>query len=343
MVNPHETENDEHSLNYLDDNSKLCSICENINLHPAYFQSAVLRGKGIDLGNIDDIELRSIHCTLCSMVQRVVFQTQENNKILIRRGVDSNLQLTPMWDGRIQVIGSNHGFGEILLREQDFFSIHPDMSPEYTNLSRVLKERQVDISLIRSWIRDCDQGHNKLGDCDKWGLSSKIKYPKDLTLIEVNSVGTGKLVRPCGEERYLALSYVWGNVPMLRMTKDYRSSLERDNALQLHVNELPKVIKDAMELVRLLGERYLWVDSLCIVQDDDDSMHQQIQQMGAIYSAAYITIVAIAGNNAHVGLPGVSLGSRSCQSDSVKINGLRYSARLPSLWHVLNESKYAGA
>ncbi|KAH7078937.1 hypothetical protein BKA63DRAFT_601182 [Paraphoma chrysanthemicola] len=46
------------------------------------------------------------------------------------------------------------------------------------------------------------------------------------------------------------------------------SSLAKNNALQLHGKQLPNVVKDAMELVRLLGERYLWVDSLCIVQDD---------------------------------------------------------------------------
>ncbi len=50
-----------------------------------------------------------------------------------------------------------------------------------------------------------------------------------------------------------------------------------------------------MELIRQLGEQYLWVDSLCIVRDDDVERHDQLERMGSIYANAYMTIVAAGG------------------------------------------------
>jgi len=60
-----------------------------------------------------------------------------------------------------------------------------------------------------------------------------------------------------------------------------------------------------MDLARLLGETYLWVDSLCIVQDDENLKQDQLQQMAAIYAKASITIMAANGMDADYCLPGI--------------------------------------
>jgi hypothetical protein len=60
----------------------------------------------------------------------------------------------------------------------------------------------------------------------------------------------------------------------------------------------------------MIGERYLWVDSLCIVQDDPQEKHGQIANMDAIYGNAILTINAAAGQDANAGLPGVRPLSR---------------------------------
>jgi hypothetical protein len=72
---------------------------------------------------------------------------------------------------------------------------------------------------------------------------------------------------------------------------------------------LPPTIEDAMAFVKRLGETYLWVDSLCIIQDSPDKLGQ-INQLDRIYSNALLTIVAAAGANVNAGLPGIRLGSR---------------------------------
>lgn len=101
-----------------------------------------------------------------------------------------------------------------------------------------------------------------------------------------------------------------------------RQSLERDGALLERVNQLPVTFKDAMSLVRKLGERYLWVDSLCIVQDDANDMQLQIAAMNMIYSSATLTRAAASGDNANSGLAGMSAGARTFRQHIEKVQNV---------------------
>ncbi|KAF6788735.1 hypothetical protein CMUS01_16382 [Colletotrichum musicola] len=71
---------------------------------------------------------------------------------------------------------------------------------------------------------------------------------------------------------------------------------------------LPPTIRHAMQLVLSLGERYLWIDALCIAQDDEEHLAKQLRLMGAIYASAILTIVAAEGSAKYgmPGLPGIS-------------------------------------
>jgi hypothetical protein len=77
----------------------------------------------------------------------------------------------------------------------------------------------------------------------------------------------------------------------------------------------------------MLGERYLWVDSLCIMQDTIDK-HDQIQQMDRIYQEAVLCIVAAAGRDANAGLPGLS-GKRDIRQRIVEIDGMKLANTVP--------------
>ncbi|PMD34955.1 heterokaryon incompatibility, partial [Hyaloscypha variabilis F] len=68
---------------------------------------------------------------------------------------------------------------------------------------------------------------------------------------------------------------------------------------------IPRVIEDAIKLLGLLEERYLWVDAICIVQDDDEARHDQIQSMASIFANATVTIIAMQGADANYGLRGL--------------------------------------
>ncbi|TGO07436.1 hypothetical protein BTUL_0276g00040 [Botrytis tulipae] len=70
--------------------------------------------------------------------------------------------------------------------------------------------------------------------------------------------------------------------------------------------DIPATIKDAMIVCAMIGKRYLWVDRLCIVQDESDDIKlAQIERMGDIYSSAFLTIVGACGNDARSGLAGI--------------------------------------
>jgi hypothetical protein len=106
---------------------------------------------------------------------------------------------------------------------------------------------------------------------------------------------------------YIALSYVWGAAPQLKASKSNIQELMQDRSLAQPKwsAKLPRTISDAIGLARLLGERYLWIDSLCIVQDDEIFKHSQINAMASIYANSSTTIVAAQGDNADYGLRGV--------------------------------------
>jgi hypothetical protein len=111
-------------------------------------------------------------------------------------------------------------------------------------------------------------------------------------------------------ERYVALSYVWGKSNCLRTVKDNLGERLKPGSLQNTDAPLPAVIADAITLTRDIQERYLWVDSLCIVQDDDESKQKAIDKMNIVYGEAVMTIIAASGNDADDGLAGVRPNSR---------------------------------
>ncbi|KAK7931135.1 hypothetical protein PG985_001847 [Apiospora marii] len=98
--------------------------------------------------------------------------------------------------------------------------------------------------------------------------------------------------------RYVALSYVWGKRLAPYLDQKGKNPTQADTVL-------PRVVTDAIDVTVALGERYLWVDQMCIDQDDDDMKASQVAQMDKIYAHAYLTLVAAAGQDSSYGLPGV--------------------------------------
>ena len=90
----------------------------------------------------------------------------------------------------------------------------------------------------------------------------------------------------------------------------------------INLNEISRTISDAAVVVEMLGERYLWVDALCILQDDQDDLAEQIPLMGQIYTRSLVTTMAAASIDSNSGLPGVSTLARSAQHISEEMGFL---------------------
>ena len=117
--------------------------------------------------------------------------------------------------------------------------------------------------------------------------------------------------------RYVALSYIWGTAPVFRHLLENTQDLRKTGLLQSI--SIPATIRDAMTLVHAIGERYLWVDSLCIIHNDLKIQRVEMMRMGSIYSKALFTIIAAAGDHANSGLPGVERGSREQVQKGLKL------------------------
>lgn len=125
-------------------------------------------------------------------------------------------------------------------------------------------------------------------------------------------------------ERYVALSYVWGQTKQLHLVQRTLSAFKTPGALSTDDQGLgtriSKTVSDAISLCRELGERYLWVDTLCIIQDSPRDKMWQIGRMGRIYRGAVLTIVAAAGDDADAGLALTSLLSEEREGEKMEVD-----------------------
>lgn len=110
------------------------------------------------------------------------------------------------------------------------------------------------------------------------------------------------------EERanYTTLSYCWGGAQQLTTTKATFVSM----TLGIPITCLPRTIQDAIIITRNLNIRFLWVDAICIIQDDEIDKATEIRGMGAIYKQATLTIAALSSENAYKGFIKKSVAER---------------------------------
>jgi hypothetical protein len=169
---------------------------------------------------------------------------------------------------------------------------------------------RIDLEQIRQWRQICQTTH---GDgCNNRHSELLVRHLDELTLIDVESLSLATLP---SHTPYVALSYVWGNVSMLKAFQSNLGDLKQPGALQRHAGSIPDTIRDAIHLVKSVGERYLWVDCLCIVQDqEEEEMEKMLQAMAYIYASAEFVIAAANGSDASYGLRGVGGPSQERES-----------------------------
>jgi len=110
-----------------------------------------------------------------------------------------------------------------------------------------------------------------------------------------------KLIESDGREgQYCALSHCWGAADK-RPLRTTQANLH-SHLTDIPFTQLPKTFKDAVLLTRSIGIDYLWIDSLCIVQDNTQDWLSEAKRMGDVYRDAYLVIAAAGANDATEGL-----------------------------------------
>ncbi|ORY19515.1 heterokaryon incompatibility protein-domain-containing protein, partial [Clohesyomyces aquaticus] len=97
---------------------------------------------------------------------------------------------------------------------------------------------------------------------------------------------------------YICLSHCWGRKQLITTTKATLATHQQ----RIPWEALPKTFKEAIEATHSLGLKFIWIDSLCIVQDDLDDWRREGSKMGAIYRSSYLTVAAASSHDSSGGL-----------------------------------------
>ncbi|RSL89534.1 hypothetical protein CEP52_014868 [Fusarium oligoseptatum] len=151
------------------------------------------------------------------------------------------------------------------------------------------------ISRARKWLNEC----NEHPSC------SPGETPLPSRVIDVGVDTNSPHVKLRETEvhergKYISLSYCWGDAPECSTTK----ATLADRKHQIMISDLPKTHQDAIKLARELGVRYLWIDSICICQDDRENWERESANMLSIYHNAYLTVSASRAKDNSEGLFG---------------------------------------
>ncbi|KAI8630913.1 heterokaryon incompatibility protein-domain-containing protein [Xylariaceae sp. FL1651] len=133
---------------------------------------------------------------------------------------------------------------------------------------------------LRFWLRKCDETHSCYRK-DNTELPTRLLK---LTEGQVRVVDTEEGAKT----RYLTLSHRWGANETFKLTKA--------NVLSMKQNmpwiSIPKVYQDAIRIARELQINYIWIDSLCIIQDDLGDWERESIRMRIVYRNSYLNIAA---------------------------------------------------
>ncbi|KAH8664816.1 heterokaryon incompatibility protein-domain-containing protein [Ilyonectria robusta] len=158
------------------------------------------------------------------------------------------------------------------------------------------------VAIIRHWLSVCTSSHT---NCPNWASSRRIgRRHLPTRVLDVGRVGDESirlhLSLDSDTSDYIALSYCWG--PRKNPIMTTRDSLSRHINTGINVSDLPETLRDAVHLTRLLNVKYLWIDALCIVQQDRDDWIREAAQMSSVYSQALLTIAADGAADTYAGL-----------------------------------------
>ena len=116
------------------------------------------------------------------------------------------------------------------------------------------------------------------------------RFEKDVCLRNGNDID--------GFQAYVALSHCWGTGQTLKLSEENL----RPFSEHIPFERLPKTFADAVTVTRVLGIHYLWVDSLCIIQDSHTDWEREAGMMWQVYTCAYLNLSATASANSEQGL-----------------------------------------
>ncbi|RYP77472.1 hypothetical protein DL770_007073 [Monosporascus sp. CRB-9-2] len=308
--------------------AQLCSLCCNLDLE------TMLRteGKEKTMGRLSDYA--DPECPFCSLISKAICLAWGSTATPpLKLFIQSRSPLSVKMYGRVKhpqprlqlaVDQKPPSFQqnsvtvrEIVRVKNRFIIAEIESVPEESMSSRANEEPflsrrgvggQINVPLLKHWLEDC-QNHTHSKTVRSRKSPNLFQHEDGFRLIDVIDECLVQKSEWCD---YVALSYVWGGVtPFHSTTKNVKrlsdpKGLSPPQVASVTSERIPSTVLDAMVLTRNIGMRYLWVDNLCIVQDDQREKSRLIGRMDEVYENATVTIIAAAGSDANAGLKGIS-------------------------------------
>lgn len=278
----------------------LCDVCALLDF-PKYFRSAVdsrvdnsgfvgAAANACRLGFFKDIYRKSAWCSFCDIVTYAICTKTIHLETIpeaISRQDESRNKPMECWIYSYRFASNNgslNGNAEntyrigISSRTRQLGNLRPEDHLGDIQLSandaqrlfssglfygRILNPGRIAPGLPKIWLSICEHEHGLRCELPAGPTTQR---PTELLAIDIHRQCICRL--PEGS-RYIALSYCWPIQNTFTLTKGNMNELFQSSILQEKTQKLPQIIQDTIRFAYELGESYLWVDALCIIQDDD--------------------------------------------------------------------------
>lgn len=151
--------------------------------------------------------------------------------------------------------------------------------------------------ILQHWLLDCDETHS---NCKSSNATGK-PLPTRLIDVGTNNSSLVKLFETQLHDRYeyFALSHPWGTESAKHFCTFPENLAQHKKGIEF--DHLPTTFQDAVKVTRGLGHRYLWIDSICIIQGPDGDFNDEAKHMEDVFSQAYCVLAASSANGQHDG------------------------------------------
>ncbi|KAI1133333.1 HET-domain-containing protein [Nemania abortiva] len=204
-----------------------------------------------------DLRHRAVSCYYSDPNQRVIFQAESKRLTVDRRRFFELFKVANGDPGAFPTI-------------QTGYPLSSSTASEETLLR------------IKRWIDDCRTTH---GSCRTYESNQSYMPKRILHLVD----GRVVLMEDAKPQTYACLSHCWG--PSQSPIKTLSSTID-DFKKDIPWQTLSRTFQDAVDICRRLDIYYIWIDSLCIIQDSDEDWAEESAKMAEIYANAFLTIAA---------------------------------------------------
>jgi hypothetical protein len=179
------------------------------------------------------------------------------------------------------------------------FDNHDDIQIGFPVLPEIASPIYFD--LLRAWLGRCNESH----ECNPKAGSARV-LPTRLLYVgssDQNTLYLYTTTTRSGIEGYIALSHCWGDLSEEVKEKFWTTTKNIDSRQQegFSITDLPRTFQDAIQVTRELGQQYLWIDSLCILQGDPEDWKHESARMEDVFASADCVIAASSAMNSQAG------------------------------------------